>query len=60
MTRRKREGVVRYVEREATQSGGKITVTVGVYQQPLGKHFGKAHEFGIETLLVVNGVMQID
>ena len=35
MTRRKREGVVRYVERTATQSGGKITVTVRVYQQPM-------------------------
>ncbi len=27
LTRRKRVGVVRYVKRAATQSGGKITVT---------------------------------
>jgi len=27
LTRRKREGVVSYVERETTKSGGKITVT---------------------------------
>ena len=36
LTRRQREGVVRYVERAATQSDGKRTVTAGVYQQPLG------------------------
>ena len=35
MTRRKREGVVSYVERAATKSGGKITVTARLCQQPL-------------------------
>ncbi|MBQ3336134.1 MAG: hypothetical protein IJG80_01885, partial [Selenomonadaceae bacterium] len=37
LTRRKRDGVVSYVKRAATMSGGKRTVTVKIYQQPLAK-----------------------
>ena len=39
---------ISYVEREATTSGGKITVTVEVYQQPL-KTFRKVYFMTVET-----------
>ena len=37
LTRRKREGVLRYIKRAATKSGGKITVTVKICQHTLNK-----------------------
>ena len=45
LTRRKREGVVRYVERVATLSDGKRTVTVRVFQQTLAYAQLYAYDF---------------